>query len=288
MTEERNAVVLGARSLIGPYLVGRLVDLGYTIECITRHGEAAGPSPGLHWTTLDASAPGDWAPRRDAVVFSLLPLWLLSAVLPNLQPARQIVAFGSTSATVKATSSDPGERGLAESLQSAERVLAESCERMSIPWTLLRPTLVYGGGRDRNISAIAGFIRRFGFFPLAAPGRGLRQPVHADDLAGAALSAVDNPAASDTGFDLPGGETLTYREMVERVFEASNRRPLILPLPELALAAAVGGARRLGLLGVTAEAVRRINRDLTFDSAPARSCLDFAPRGFAPELPAER
>jgi nucleoside-diphosphate-sugar epimerase len=288
MTVEKHAVVLGARSLIGPYLVGRLVDLGYTIECITRHGEETAPSPGLRWTMLDARAPGDWAPRRDAVVFSLLPLWLLSPVLPNLRPARQIVAFGSTSATVKATSPDPGERDLAQNLQTAERVLAESCGRINIPWTLMRPTLVYGGGRDRNISAIAGFIRRFGFFPLAAPGRGLRQPVHADDLAGAALSAVDNPAARDTGFDLPGGETLTYRELVVRIFETLNRRAVILPLPELVLAAAVGGAHRLGLLGVTAETVRRINRDLTFDGAPARSCLDYAPRGFAPELPAER
>jgi hypothetical protein len=76
--------------------------------------------------------------------------------------------------------------------------------------------------------------------------------------------------------------------MVVRIFEALNRRPVILPLPEPALAAAVGAAHRLGLLGATAEAVRRINRDLTFDGARARSCLDFAPRSFAPELPVER
>jgi nucleoside-diphosphate-sugar epimerase len=247
-----------------------------------------GPSPGLRWTELDARAPRDWAPRRNAVIFSLLPLWLLPPILPNLQPARQIVAFGSTSATVKATSRDPGERRLAEDLQRAEYAFGDFCRRVNIPRTLLRPTLVYGGGRDRNISAIAAIIRRFGLFPIAAPGRGLRQPVHADDLALAALSAADNPAARDTAFDLPGGETLTYREMVERIFAALNRRPMILPLPEPALAAAVSAAHRLGLLGVTAEAVRRINRDLTFDGTPAGAYLDFAPRGFTPELTSGR
>jgi nucleoside-diphosphate-sugar epimerase len=265
-----------------------LGELGYEIECLTRGRKGPGAGSGPRWTELDARAPGNWTPRRNAVIFSLVPLWLLPPLLPSLRPARQIVAFGSTSATVKATSRESGERKLAQDLQRAEQAVSETCRHMNVPWTLLRPTLVYGGGRDRNISAIAGIIRRLGFFPLAAPGRGLRQPVHADDLARAALSAVDNPAARDTDFDLPGGETLNYREMVERIFEALNRRPAILPLPEPVLAAAVGAANRLGLLGVTAEAVRRINRDLTFDGAPAGARLDFAPRGFAPELPLGR
>jgi nucleoside-diphosphate-sugar epimerase len=49
--------------------------------------------------------------------------------------------------------------------------------------------------------------------------------VHADDLAGAALAALDAPGAADRAFDLPGGETLSYRAMVERIFEGMGRRP---------------------------------------------------------------
>jgi nucleoside-diphosphate-sugar epimerase len=290
MAMTKRAVVLGARSIVAPYLLARLADLGYAVECVVRQAgaEAAEPSSARSWTVLDARAPGHWAAPPDAVVFSLLPLWLLPPVLPNLKEARQIIAFGSTSAVAKADSADRGERELARRLRDAEVGLAEACAEMALPWTLLRPTLVYGGGRDRNISAIAGVIRRLGFFALAAPGLGLRQPVHADDLAGAALSAVDNPAARDAVFDLPGGEALTYREMVRRIFQALNRRPRILLLPEPALAVAVAGLRRLGLIDATAEAVRRMNRDLTVDGAPARVHLGYRPRAFRPELPVAR
>jgi NAD(P)-dependent dehydrogenase (short-subunit alcohol dehydrogenase family) len=85
MPIEKHAVVLGARSLIGPYLGARLAELGYTVEYTTRRKEAETPGrfSGLRWTALDARAPGDWAARRDAVVFSLLPLWRLPPLLPR-------------------------------------------------------------------------------------------------------------------------------------------------------------------------------------------------------------
>lgn len=286
----KRAVVLGARSIVAPYLLTRLSDLGFEVECVVRQAGArtATASPGRTWTVLDLRSPGPWAAPRDAAVFSLIPLWLLPPLVANLKQARQIIAFGSTSAVFKADSADRGERDLARRLGEAEAALAGACAELAMPWTLLRPTLVYGGGRDRNISAIARVVRRLGFFPLPAPGLGLRQPVHADDLAQAALSAVDNPAARNTVFDLPGGEALTYRDMVQRIFRAANRRPRILLLPEPALAAVVVGLRRLGLTEATAQVVRRMNRDLTVDGAPARRQLDYRPRPFTPELSGER
>ena len=211
----------------------------------------------------------------------------LPPFLSNLTAVRQIIAFGSTSAITKDTSGDRGERELAQRLRRAEADLAEACSEIGLPWTLLRPTLVYGGGRDRNISAIARVVRRFGLFALPSPGLGLRQPVHADDLACAALSAVDNPDARNATFDLPGGETLTYRAMVERIFRAAQRHPRILLLPEPALAFVVACLGRLGLVDAGPEVVRRMNRDLTVDASSARIHLGYRPRAFAPELPDE-
>lgn len=282
----KRAVVLGARSIVAPYLVVRLCDLGYEVDCIARRAgaELVAPVAGRSLTLLDVRTPGDWAAPRDAVVFSLLPLWLLPPLLPNLEAVRQVVAFGSTSAITKDASADSGERELAQRLRRAEADLAAACSAMGLPWTLLRPTLVYGGGRDRNISAIARVVRRFGLFALPAPGLGLRQPVHADDLACAALSAVDNPRARDATFDLPGGETLTYRAMVERIFRAAGRRPRILLLPEPALVFIVASLGRLGVIEAGPEVVRRMNRDLTVDAASAGIHLGYRPRAFAPEL----
>ncbi|PPT43957.1 nucleoside-diphosphate sugar epimerase, partial [Xanthomonas arboricola] len=42
--------------------------------------------------------------------------------------------------------------------------------------TVLRPTLVYGAGRDRTLTQIAGLAQRTGAFVLPANATGLRQP----------------------------------------------------------------------------------------------------------------
>ena len=86
-----------------------------------------------------------------------------------------------------------------------------------MPLLLLRPTLIYGCGMDRNVSVLAGLAQRFGVVPLAGQAAGLRQPVHADDLARAAFDALGAVATHGRAYALPGGETLPYREMVARV-----------------------------------------------------------------------
>jgi nucleoside-diphosphate-sugar epimerase len=103
--------------------------------------------------------------------------------------------------------------------------------------------MIYGCRQDGNVSAIAEFIRRWQFFPLAAPGNGFRQPVQADDLPIAAVAAMDNPKACNRKFTLGGGETLTYREMVRRVFLALGKKPVFIPIPVML---AMAGYKLLG------------------------------------------
>ena len=99
-----------------------------------------------------------------------------------------------------------------------------TCGDRSTHWTILRPTLIYDPGRDRNVTAIAAFIRRFGVFPIIWPGTGFRQPIYAAEVAQAMFAALTADEARGTVLDLPGGETLTYREMVRRIFNSLERR----------------------------------------------------------------
>ena len=98
-------------------------------------------------------------------------------------------------------------------------------------WVILRPTLIYGRGRDKNISEMARFIRRFGFFPIFGQAEGLRQPVHAEDVAGACVAALETSAATNRMYYLSGGETLSYREMTGRIFSVLGRHPRLLHVP---------------------------------------------------------
>jgi nucleoside-diphosphate-sugar epimerase len=278
----RRVLVTGATGLVGYFLLPRLQAAGTAVHALSRYPQ---PESDIHWHAGDLSVSSDWAhgiPEMDTCIHAA-PLWLLPPLLPQLYSlgVSRLIAFGSTSRFTKTDSASPRERSVAQALALAEGELAEQGERLH--WTVFRPTLIYGAGRDRNVSAIAGFIRRFGFFPVAGAAVGRRQPVHGADLADACLAALDVGATHRRAFNLGGGEELTYREMVVRIFEGLGRRPRIVPLPESALRAATKIAARLpGLGSVDPAMVDRMKRDMVFPLADAQAAFGYAPRAFRP------
>jgi nucleoside-diphosphate-sugar epimerase len=269
--------------LVGRFLVPRLVERGVRPVALSRR---AGPCDGVDWLQADLHDL-DLSARLPPLhtVYSLSPIWLLPDALPALigTGARRVIAFSSTSRFTKIASPVEAERQVAARLaESEERVIA-LCEASGVAWTLLRPTLIYAEGQDGNVSRLAGLIRKLGFLPLAGRGAGLRQPVHADDLAAAALAAADAPAARNRAYDLPGGETLTYRRMAERVFEGLGRVPLILTVPAPLWVLAFKLAQPL-LPGATMAMGARMSEDLIFDGERARGDFAWAPRAFHPDF----
>lgn len=292
---KRHAIILGAGSQIAPFISHHLAAAGFNGLTLSRTPPPAAPAlhPAFQWHSHDLSKippplpgerPGVRASQHPSAagswLFATVPLWLLPDALQHWPEVAGVVAFSSTSAITKTTSSDPQEQALSQRLQAAEQRVMALCTKRGTPCTILRPTLIYGSGRDRNISAIAGLIKRIGFFPIASPGTGRRQPVHANDLATAAVACVDNPAAAGHRFNLPGGETLSYRDMVARIFTALHKPPRIpaLPLPLLRTGLKLAG----GILpGHYSPALfERMNQDLYFDPQPAAAALNYHPRGF--------
>jgi nucleoside-diphosphate-sugar epimerase len=144
--------------------------------------------------------------------------------------------------------------------------------------------LIYCEGQDANVSRLAALAERYRVIPLAGSGRGLRQPVHAEDLAWAATAAAASPVTPGRTYDLPGGETLTYKQMVERIFLGLDRAPRILCAPQLLWRLAFRLARGR-LPGATAAMGERMNQDLAFDGEPAARDFGWAPRAFKPVFP---
>ena len=282
------AVILGATSLVGRHLARRLSDRGFEGVCLSRHkgqGRYDLP-PGFVWQTL--SAEGRLSVPASAILFSLTPVPALPALLDRITGTDRVIALSTSSVYFKAESSDPDERHLVQTLKRAESEVQSLCTARAAAWTIFRPTLVYDPGHDRNITAIAAFARRFGVFPVAWPGTGRRQPVHADDVAQAMAAAARVPEADGVIFDLPGGESLTYRTLVRRTIRSSGRRPFLLYMP-LGLARLAFGAWRAATgAEYSAAALERMNMDLTLDPAPVRQALEVTCRPFRPEFPPQR
>jgi GT2 family glycosyltransferase/nucleoside-diphosphate-sugar epimerase len=280
---KRRVAVTGATSLIGDYLIPKLLQGGYEVDAFSRKPPDTLPVPGLRWKRIDISSVSGQMLTDVEALIHLAPLSTLPPLLKETDHhcLRRIIAFSSTSLFTKMESSDEQERAMARGLKGAEDCLREFSNRNNIHWTVFRPTLVYHLGRDKNITTIAEFIRRFRLVPLVGNGTGLRQPVHAEDLADACLSALKNPKCFDKAYNLSGGETLTYRAMVERLAGKLGRtcRIINIPLPALRLflrgMSFVSRYRHL-----TPEMANRINRDMCFDHRQATADFGYAPRCF--------
>lgn len=268
-------LVFGASSQIGHFLLPRLRARGESIIALSRK-----PRPeqaGVHWLQ------GDLPDRVPAVVqpsavINFGPLasfaaWLASAGLPA---TTRIIATSSMSAESKQASDVPAERELSQTLRDGEAAVAAACDRQGMAWTIFRPTLIYGAGIDKSLSPIARRASRLHVFPLPA-GQGLRQPVHADDIAAAVMAALDHPEAAGRILPLGGGERLTAAEMFARV-----RRSLATPTVPVPIPAALLRAGRYAVPRLRGP-LTRLEADLIADNSELQHLLGISPRPFQPD-----
>jgi len=295
--DEKGIGLLGATSLVGECLLPLLVRNGWQVMAFSRR-PVNSDAAGIEWRQLDERllAAGSSIEAKGGIAswICVAPIWVLPEHFLLLEAcgARRIVVLSSTSCFTKGHSSDLAEQDIARRLAEGENALRVWAEARGVAWVILRPTLIYGRGRDKNITEIVNFISRFGFFPLLGRAKGLRQPVHAEDVAQACLAALGKSSRVNHAYNLSGGETLPYREMVGRVFSAMERRPRLLTVPLWSF--------RLALMVLhllpryrhwTAAMAERMNQDLVFDHSEAERDLTYHPRPFrlaAKDLPALR
>lgn len=277
--------VTGARSTIGSLLMPLLAERGIEVCVLGR--ETPGSATTDSWRYLDlANTDGHLPPIQAKTLIHTAGLWLLEGWLERFhaQGVRRVVMFGSTSRFTKLTSASGYELSVVDKLVSAEDHAIAECQRLGIKWTLFRPTLIYGGiNGDRNVADIGRFIRKFGFFPLFGAARGLRQPVHARDLAIACIQSMGSQASYNTAYNLSGGETLAYADMVHRIFETLRRRPVFVSVPIGVFKGAVYLAKFLPRFShLTSDMALRMQVDLVFDHSDATRDFGYSPRAFDP------
>lgn len=279
----KTALLLGGSGQIGRSLLPRLLSDGWQVMAVSRRAAQMPKIPGVEWLpgSLQQMPPLPYPPE---VIFSCGPLDAFSLwYAQNVQPAVRVIAFGSTSLKVKQDSIDAAEREMVAALAQAEKRLTEACAKQGAGLTLLRPTLVYGAGMDKSLTRIVQLATRHGRFALPRTALGLRQPVHVEDLADAAMACLHHERSIGRSYDLPGGETLNYIDMVRRVLAGIEPVPRLHLLPLPVFSALLWLARISGKVsGFNNAMLARMQQDLVFDSQPAREDFGYAPRDFQP------
>ena len=276
--------ILGATGLVGECLLTNLTQSSWPVVAYSRRPSAYAtkgvethklpPEPGLQ-TRAQKPLPY-W--------ICVAPIWVLPEYFELLEAcnAKLVVALSSTSRFTKENSSDLAERATTHRLAEAETRLQSWAENSGVEWVILRTTLVYGLGRDKNIAEIARFVRCFKFFPFLGTASGMRQPIHVQDLVGACVAVLQKPGVTtNRAYNLSGGESLSYREMVGRVFVAVGLRVRSLTVPLFAFRLVIALLRHLPRYRHWSPAMaERMNSDMVFDHSDALREFDFKPRVF--------
>ena len=203
--------VIGGTGLVGQQLLLQLAEAGNQAVAYSRQTDIGGMD-GVEWRQFDyvssaASDPGKIESIQNWICVA--PIWVLREHFQLLEEhgVERVVVLSSTSRFTKERSTDSKEQGISQCLIDAEKEIQTWGEARDIEWIILRPTLIYGSKNDKNIAEIARFIRRFGFFPLFGKANGLRQPIHAGDVARASQLALLSSVAN-RAYNISGGEIL--------------------------------------------------------------------------------
>lgn len=142
--------------------------------------------------------------------------------------------------------------------------------------TLLRPTMIYGSRRDRNVHHVVALARCARMLPLIGSGGALMQPVHYLDVAAAACALV---ARSDVDADVGGAAAVSVRAAGETIFAALGLPPRFVSIPSgvargaAAIVDRVRGSR-------LRERIERFSEDRTADNTLLLRETDVRPMSF--------
>jgi nucleoside-diphosphate-sugar epimerase len=267
-----SVLVFGASGSVGQFLLP-LLSPRQEVIAVSRSPMA----DRVGWISADLNDRGVTWPAAD-IIISLGPLDAFAAWLRRYPATtlRRVIALSSMSAESKHESIDPHERALANRLRAAESLLFGTATERGIACTVFRPTLIYGAGRDHSLAPIARFARRWRLLPVPFGASGLRQPVHARDLAGACAAALANSATFGNIYALGGGERLRFDTLLLRLRAALPGPVLALPVPMIALRLAARG--RQG--SFNANSVARLRQPLIADHSDAVRDFGYAPAAF--------
>jgi uncharacterized protein YbjT (DUF2867 family) len=244
-------LVTGAFSYSGAAIAARLLDAGRGVRTLTYHADRPHPLQ----SSVDALAyrfddPAALARSLEGVSTLYNTFWVRfdhgRTSFANAIESSRMLFFAARRAGVQRIvhlsvtnpsldSPLPYFRGKA----LVEYALAQS----GVPYSIVRPTWIFGGERDVLANNIAWILRRMPAFAMPGDGAYPVQPVHVQDLARICTDASN--ATGDLVIDAAGPEAMPFRDLVALVRDALGTNSPILCIPPAMMAAA---SRLLGLL----------------------------------------
>jgi uncharacterized protein YbjT (DUF2867 family) len=287
-------LVTGATGYVGRRLVPRLVAAGLEVRALARSPESAALPEGVEVVRGDLTDPASLGPASEGMATVVN----LAAVTADRKPppgGYEAVHADGVAALARAAreagvarivhmsgidtmTGDPGPYLL------SRRLGEEAVRESGVPWTMLRPSIMFGGPDAAFVKAMARLVRA-PVVPVAGDGRVRLQLVWVEDVARCLVTLVTDDARLGNEYPIGGPDQLTYDEVLDAVGEAMGKdqvRKVHVPMSLVRVQA--GFLQVLPSPPVTPAALELFDSDNVAAPDAIPSQFGFEPRSFREHL----
>lgn len=271
--------ITGATGFTGSRVVPLLLKNGYEVRCLYR---ASSDRSSL------ANLEIDWALGDISDSQSLTSAMSGTDTLVNIAS----LGFGHADSIIRAAKKAGIKRAVFISTTAIftqlnagskqVRLAAETViQNSGLDYTILRPTMIYGSDRDRNMWRLIRFMRYSPIVPIIGDGEYLQQPILVDDVAAAILGCLKANVTIGKSYNIAGKYALAYNEIIDTIANAMNKRIRKLHVPSKPVVSLLGLFERIHIpFPIKAEQVLRLNENKDFSYAGAGRDFGFSPLSF--------
>ena len=150
-----------------------------------------------------------------------------------------------------------------------------------LDWTILRPTMIYGSERDRNMIRLIKWIDKYRFIPIFGKGKNLQQPIYVKDLSNSIVDILDNEKTFKNIFNLAGRNSLSFLQVINLIEKGLNKKIIKIFLPAKFFSCLFKFLEYLGInLPIKSEQIDRLNEDKNFKYEKAKKYFGYDPISF--------
>jgi len=271
--------VTGATGFTGSTTVPLLIEKGWEVHCLYRSSSDRSvlPHPEIIWhigaledqeNLITAMRGCDTLVNIASLGFGHAESIVKSAESAGIQRA---IFLSTTAIFTKLNSRSKRTRLAAEA----------AIQNSDLAYTILRPTMIYGSLRDRNMVRLIRWLHRLPIIPIFGNGIFLQQPVFVEDVAKAILTCLQQPKTIGKSYNIAGKNPLSYNEVIDTIAKILGKKINKIYLPDKLIIYILRIIEKMKFpFPIKAEQVKRLNENKDFSYQEAFVDFGYQPLSF--------